>query len=630
MCLAPTIRRCGSRVRSIVEGTVVRQLKAAGLGAWNRTMSGMVFKETMPMGMDQMVASSMEEEPTQIHIYFLEVGTLVGPSGVLEDEEEQPGGGCAKALEETKGSELVMACDRHCSRVLELVLSCVEPTELVEFGLRTELRRGLPHSHLLADEPALQSGWVQMSLNACSSDISQTAKAKEKRKAENHRAKLVAMLELLCNKLGDSAEWLISNKYGLHVLRTSIQLLICENSDRDGDAHGRGRKPKESTFAGLAAKLHHAQKGLGVDAVSNGANTPGGGVEAGGNKMTVLRVVVLILSRGSQEHLSSSVEGRQLEGTDAELVRDMVRDMSGSHVVEAILKLVSDALFLEIFLRFFHGMEEVPLMWVMGCVILQSVFQCPPECCQVFLDAIERLGPDILKATARDPGGSRVLEAYLKSGAPQKSKGNVIAELKGHFGELAAVPAGSHCVKRCYFTGDMKQKEMIAAELAQGRLRGSITIRMMAMRKSTTLGKQQMRWREPSSRKDEIEMLFSRKHAKRGLHEGVNRSVDEGGRSADHVTTSGRTSEHWSPTKKKGRSIQQSEGPMSKEAEREEEDIDVKETTRKNTGVDASMSKIVSAIQSLKGPKKRSSKDTSAKEGKTFLTKRRKAQFVMS
>nr|QID92362.1 C33493/f1p0/3460 [Chara corallina] len=936
--------------------------------------------------------------------YFLEVGTLIGPSGAIEDEEEQRAV-CAKSLEETKGSELVVACDPHCSRVLELVLSYVEPTDLVEFGHRAELRRGQPHSQLLAEEPALQSGWVQMSLNACSSHVvesflralvssiskmSRTAKAEEKRKAENHKANLLAVLELLCNKFGEASQWLISNKYGSHVLRTMMQLLMGENSDRDGDAHGHGGKGKESSFAGLAAKLLHAQKGaahtrakipyplllkalvkkiiqkitpkidslcmdvyaapamrvllFAVDAVSSSPNAPGAGVEEGDNELTsVLHVVVLILSRGSQEHLSSSVEGRQLEGTDADPVRDMVRGPSGSHVVEAILRLVSDSVFLEIFLRFFRGhlaslalhpranfvvqtliacarhsgqvsmmmeelesrfgelllhrragvvaallaacgryrvkqreackalsqalskadlsvfpcsippslaalasndlimkllwygdcnydgggwkgkkkkkkkkmsrkrmgddydaedegglsggWEDLPRMSVMGSVILQSVFQCPPECCQVFLDAVGRLGPDVLNAAARDPGGSRVLEAYLRSGAPQKSKGKVIAKLKGRFGELAAVPAGSHFVERCYFTGDMKQKEMIAAELAhvQSELSrtsfGSIllskcsaqeyaaqpqgwhahqaakeksrqafvdlfrsdgdavpegtghemqqagdaqgeddvvkpssrplqegksgskrkrdgvdmpgdgvsTRQVSALDEDPALqevmsklgakskhfkqstsqpasaieersskgqdavgrsrkggGKAEGKHRDedggneevddirqavdemerPASRKDEIDTLFSRKHARKRLREDANESMKEGDGNTGQATTSSRTSEHQSATKKHKKKKDRSAPPqsaerVSKEGAREEEGIEAKETAREGTVIDSSMNKILSAIESLKGPKKRS-KDTSTKDEKASPSKKRKPQFVMS
>ncbi|KAL3695357.1 hypothetical protein R1sor_009433 [Riccia sorocarpa] len=106
-------------------------------------------------------------------------------------------------------------------------------------------------------------------------------------------------------------------------------------------------------------------------------------------------------------------------------------------------------------------------MSVIGSIILQTILSFPKECSQQFCSSIAALESVSLLNSARDPSGSRVLEAFLESSAaPPKHKQRIIHKLEGHFAELALHPIGCFIVEKSYLAADIKLKEKIAAELA--------------------------------------------------------------------------------------------------------------------------------------------------------------------
>ena len=55
-----------------------------------------------------------------------------------------------------------------------------------------------------------------------------------------------------------------------------------------------------------------------------------------------------------------------------------------------------------------------------------------------------------LARVAADPGGSRVLEAFLESSANAKLKKRAMKKLQGSYGAIALTQGGNHLVEKCY------------------------------------------------------------------------------------------------------------------------------------------------------------------------------------
>jgi hypothetical protein len=60
------------------------------------------------------------------------------------------------------------------------------------------------------------------------------------------------------------------------------------------------------------------------------------------------------------------------------------------------------------------------------------------------------LPKDQIAQTGVDPGGTRVLEAYLKGHAPPFKKRKMMRKLQGTYGAAALKAAGSFLVETCY------------------------------------------------------------------------------------------------------------------------------------------------------------------------------------
>ncbi|KAK9132516.1 hypothetical protein Scep_012044 [Stephania cephalantha] len=105
-------------------------------------------------------------------------------------------------------------------------------------------------------------------------------------------------------------------------------------------------------------------------------------------------------------------------------------------------------------------------MNVLGCLMLQTVFNYPSEYIQSYAASISSMESGHVLETAKNAGGARVIESFLCSGISAKQKCKLIAKLQGYFGELAMHPSGSFLVEKCFSSSNMPLKETIAAELS--------------------------------------------------------------------------------------------------------------------------------------------------------------------
>lgn len=129
--------------------------------------------------------------------------------------------------------------------------------------------------------------------------------------------------------------------------------------------------------------------------------------------------------------------------------------------------IVARILFLENFLWEKSSWKWPPgvKMSVLGCLLLQSIFQYPHQYIRQYVASLLALDADKILQIAKDSGGSRVLEAFLCSSATAKRKFKVFAKLRGHYGEIAMNPSGSFLVEKCFTASNFSHKEAIVSEL---------------------------------------------------------------------------------------------------------------------------------------------------------------------
>ncbi|PUZ39384.1 hypothetical protein GQ55_9G303300 [Panicum hallii var. hallii] len=129
--------------------------------------------------------------------------------------------------------------------------------------------------------------------------------------------------------------------------------------------------------------------------------------------------------------------------------------------------IVAHVLFLENYLRE-RSYWKWPLgakMSVLGCLMLQSIFQYPHQYIRPYVASLLAMEDDQVLQISKDSGGSRVLEAFLGSSATAKRKFKVFGKLQSHYGEIAMNPSGSFLVEKCFTASNFSHKEAIVAEL---------------------------------------------------------------------------------------------------------------------------------------------------------------------
>ncbi|KAJ0241043.1 Pumilio 23 [Hirschfeldia incana] len=104
-------------------------------------------------------------------------------------------------------------------------------------------------------------------------------------------------------------------------------------------------------------------------------------------------------------------------------------------------------------------------MHLMGCLILQKIFQFSSELIQPYITSLTSMKPEHIIETAKDSSGARVIEAFLASNAAAKQKRRLIIKFREHFGELSLHASGSFIVEKCFDACNVALREVIAAEL---------------------------------------------------------------------------------------------------------------------------------------------------------------------
>ncbi|KAE8810614.1 Pumilio domain-containing protein C14orf21 [Hordeum vulgare] len=234
--------------------------------------------------------------------------------------------------------------------------------------------------------------------------------------------------------------------------------------------------------------------------------------------------------------------------------------------------IVAHILFLENFLRE-KSYWKWPLgvkMSVLGCLMLQSIFQYPHQYIRQYVASLLALDNDQILQIAKDPGGSRVLEAFLCSSATTKRKFKVFAKLQGHYGEIAMNPSGSFLVEKCFTASNFSHKEAIVSELLAMQNELSRTRHAIHLLKKLDVDRYSRRpdqWRAAQTLKETTQREFQAEF-------GLNNS------------------------KPIGQSIEELLSPQSPAKKRKQ-----KEKTDKTTTADASTTKPESFQKSTKGEK---------------------------
>lgn len=106
-------------------------------------------------------------------------------------------------------------------------------------------------------------------------------------------------------------------------------------------------------------------------------------------------------------------------------------------------------------------------MHLMGSLILQLVFKFSSDFIQPFITSITSMEVEHVLEASKDPGGQRVVEAFLSSNVSGKQKRRLVMKLRGHFGGLALHPSGSFTVEKCFIAGNLSLREAIVSELLE-------------------------------------------------------------------------------------------------------------------------------------------------------------------
>ncbi|XP_047067331.1 pumilio homolog 23-like [Lolium rigidum] len=175
--------------------------------------------------------------------------------------------------------------------------------------------------------------------------------------------------------------------------------------------------------------------------------------------------------------------------------------------------IVAHILFLENFLREKSYWKWPPgvKMSVLGCLMLQSIFQYPHQYIRQYVASLPALDDGRILRIAKDSGGSRVLEAFLCSSATAKRKFKVFAKLLGHYGEIAMNPSGSFLVEKCFAASNFSHKEAIVSELLAMQNELSRTRHAIYLLKKLDVDRYSRRpdqWRAAQTSKDATQREF--------------------------------------------------------------------------------------------------------------------------
>lgn len=289
--------------------------------------------------------------------YFAEISSLLGTGSLIIDTEERATL-IANALEETHGKELELACEKSCSRVLEMLVLSSDATQVASFLHRTS--------------PFFPS----ISIDAAGSHVAEALLKSAAallhdydREATWFRT-LNQALNLICQVVGERATDMMSNCYGSHVVRSLLSLLsgvTFEASDKRTGGHS----------GGLLGRLSHTQNRADIpkqdDIIFPQLLQPlverlleaarrntlqlcrdpfaGPVLQAmlkilAGDASTVAKAIRILLGCNTEK---INKQGNTLEDVSSENLKQLMFDNSSSHLVEVMLEVAPDALYMEMF-----------------------------------------------------------------------------------------------------------------------------------------------------------------------------------------------------------------------------------------------------------------------------------------
>lgn len=116
-----------------------------------------------------------------------------------------------------------------------------------------------------------------------------------------------------------------------------------------------------------------------------------------------------------------------------------------------------------------------PRLSSLGCVALVTLFQYPAESIKQWTTALFDLAPGEAASIARDPGGCRVIETYLRGpGGSSKRRKKMMQALAGNWASIASTGAGARFIEQCVMVAELEEQEQIARELAAAEKRISV------------------------------------------------------------------------------------------------------------------------------------------------------------
>eukprot|EP00163_Fabomonas_tropica_P025121 TRINITY_DN432_c0_g2_i1.p1 TRINITY_DN432_c0_g2~~TRINITY_DN432_c0_g2_i1.p1 ORF type:complete len:747 (-),score=219.58 TRINITY_DN432_c0_g2_i1:1458-3698(-) len=107
-----------------------------------------------------------------------------------------------------------------------------------------------------------------------------------------------------------------------------------------------------------------------------------------------------------------------------------------------------------------------------GCMLFAEIANFSAGSNTVFVESfVNRQSPERVVAAARDPNGSRAVDAILVGTATPQIKQKFIKKCKGRLVDLACDKWGSRVIEKIYQTAALKRKEWIATELLASETR---------------------------------------------------------------------------------------------------------------------------------------------------------------
>ncbi|KAJ2465391.1 Nucleolar protein 9, partial [Coemansia sp. RSA 2322] len=103
-----------------------------------------------------------------------------------------------------------------------------------------------------------------------------------------------------------------------------------------------------------------------------------------------------------------------------------------------------------------------------GSLIIQAILQFPSEGLEPLMASYFSQDPEKVFSWCKDPSGSRIIEALLKSPqVPANTKRRAMEQYITRYAELAMDRCGSHIVDACWLVADIPFKEKILRELVK-------------------------------------------------------------------------------------------------------------------------------------------------------------------